>query len=48
MILSLARAFDGPEPPAGEHSGINDAFVEKASTIHYCHDGQWHRLAGMD
>jgi hypothetical protein len=30
------------------HDGIEDAMVEKASSILYCHDGAWLRLAGAD
>jgi hypothetical protein len=30
------------------HNGINDAFTEKASTVHYCSEGKWIKLAGAD
>jgi len=26
---------------AADHDGIEDAFLEKSSTIHYCEDGNW-------
>ena len=35
-----------PEPL--DHDGINDAFLEKASAIHYLHRGKWTLLRGMD
>jgi hypothetical protein len=47
-ILEHATAYDGPDPPSRDHAGINDAFVEKASVIHYCHEGKWYLLAGAD
>ena len=31
-----------------DHDGIEDAFVEKASSIWYWSDGQWSRLPGAD
>jgi hypothetical protein len=48
FILSRAREYDGPTPPSTDHSGINDAFLEKGSVVHYCHEGRWFRLAGVD
>lgn len=48
FILTRAQDYDGPPPPSTDHSGINDAFVEKASVVHYCHDRRWSRLAGVD
>jgi hypothetical protein len=30
------------------HDGIDDAFLEKASSVHYCEAGAWRRLDGAD
>ena len=38
----------GPEPPRTDVDGIEDIFLEKASTIWYWHDGKWRQLAGSD
>ncbi len=35
-------------PPPIDHEGINDAFMEKASTVNYWHEGRWLKLAGAD
>ena len=38
-----------PKPPRPlDHQGIEDAFVGKASGIHYCHNGTWLLLPGAD
>lgn len=42
------RAFGGPEPPPVDHQGIDDAFVEKASSVLYFHQGKWLTLTGAD
>jgi hypothetical protein len=47
-IDELAKAYNGPPAPARDHDGINDAFIEKASTILFCHGGKWVRLQGAD
>jgi len=31
-----------------EHEGIEDAFMGKGSTIHYCEGGEWHVMLGAD
>jgi hypothetical protein len=31
-----------------DHQGIDDPFQEKASTVHYFHEGEWITLAGDD
>ena len=36
------------EPPPIDHGGINDAFIGKASTVHYFYEGKWLELAGAD
>jgi hypothetical protein len=48
FILSHYRAYGGPKPPAIDHEGIDDAFVGKASIVHYLHAGQWLDLTGAD
>lgn len=48
FILDHHRAYGGPEPPSIDHQGINDAFVEKASIVHYYHEGMWLELTGAD
>jgi len=40
--------YGGPEPPPLDHEGIDDAFVEKASVVHYWYEGRWLRLTGAD
>lgn len=37
-----------PVPPPLDHEGIEDYFVEKASTIWYWYGGKWLSLAGAD
>ncbi len=48
FIISSFNAFGGPTPPPITHHGIDDAFLGKASGVHYCHNGQWIRLQGAD
>jgi hypothetical protein len=40
--------YGGPKPPAIDHEGIEDSFVEKGSVIFYYHKGSWLRLTGAD
>jgi hypothetical protein len=47
-IWRMATAFDGPRPPIPTHSGIDDAFVGKASGIWYWDRNAWLRLQGAD
>ena len=47
-ILVHAQRYDGPAPPAQDHDGIHDGIAEKASTIMFCHQGEWRELAGAD
>ena len=47
-VLDHFRTYGGPTPPALDHEGIDDAFVEKASVVHYCHQGKWLDLQGAD
>jgi hypothetical protein len=48
FIDSHFEAYGGPIPPTILHEGINEAFIEKASTVHYCHNGKWLELTGAD
>jgi hypothetical protein len=47
-ILEFYEAYGGPKPPPMDHQGINDAFVEKASGVHYFYKGEWLELSGAD
>ncbi len=48
FIIEHYRAYGGPEPPRIDHQGIDDAFLEKASVVHYYHGGRWLELTGAD
>ena len=47
-IQSYYQDYGGPKPPPIVHHGINDAFLEKASIVHYFHAGEWLQLTGSD
>jgi hypothetical protein len=47
-ILSHYCAYGGNKPPTIDHQGINDAFVDKVSVIHYFDAGKWLNLTGAD
>ena len=47
-ILDHYQAYGGPKPPPIDHQGIDDAFLEKASVVHYFHKGKWLQLTGAD
>jgi hypothetical protein len=47
-ILEHYQAHGGPAPPPIDHQGINDAFLEKASVVHYFYQGKWLGLTGAD
>ena len=47
-ILEHYQAYGGPAPPPINQQGINDAFVGKASVVHYLFEGKWLRLQGAD
>lgn len=47
-ILKHYHEYGGPKPPNIDHQGIADAFVEKASVVHYYHRGKWLELQGAD
>ncbi len=48
FIMEHYRAYGGPKPPPIDHQGINDAFVEKASSVWYFYRGKWLTLTGSD
>lgn len=47
-ILDHYKKYIGPNPPPIDHEGINDMFVEKASTVHYYNQGKWFKVPGSD
>lgn len=47
-ILKHYREYGGKKPPQIRHQGINDAFVEKASSVHYFYRKRWLQLQGAD
>ena len=48
FIVRHAEAYFGTGVPQLDHEGIEDAFVEKASIVHYFHEGNWLDLTGAD
>ena len=48
QIRSYHKAFGGPALPRLDHDGINDAFMDKASTVRYWIGGKWLELQGAD
>ena len=42
------RSTSGSKPPHIDHDSIEEAFIEKGSSVHYCHQGEWLELAGSD
>ncbi len=47
-ILEHYREYGGRKLPPIKHQGINDAFVEKASSVHYFYRKRWLELQGAD
>ena len=47
-ILWHAREYHGPRPPPINHQGIDEGFLEKASTIHFYFRRTWRELQGAD
>ena len=47
-IFAHYREYGGRKPPPIKHQGINDAFVEKASLVHYFYRKRWLKLQGAD
>ncbi len=48
FIIQHYKWYGGPKPPLISHQGIDDAFVEKASTVHYFYRRRWLELQGSD
>lgn len=48
FIMDHYRAYGGLKPPPIEHDGIDQAFLGKASVVHYFHQGKWLKLQGAD
>jgi hypothetical protein len=48
FIYEHFEAYGGPTPPTITHLGIEYAFYAKASTVYYCHGGNWIELTGAD
>ena len=47
-ITDHAHWYGGELPPHLDHEGIDEAFVEKASSVHYWYEGEWLQLRGAD
>jgi len=47
-ILEHYREYHGPKPPSLNHQGIEDGFLDKASTIYYFFGHRWRELQGAD
>ena len=47
-IMRHYTEYGGPEPPPIDHDGLEEAYVGKASTIHYWYQGVWLALQGAD
>lgn len=48
QIFAHYLEYGGRKPPPINHQGINDAFIEKASFVHYFYQGRWLKLQGAD
>lgn len=47
-IFAHYREYGGRKPPPIKHQGVNDAFIEKASLVHYFYRNRWLKLQGAD
>ena len=47
-ILERYRRYGGPKPPPIRHDGIDNAFLGKASYVHYLDVQRWRILQGAD
>jgi len=47
-IFAHYLEYGGRKPPPIEYQGINDAFIEKASFVHYFYRKRWLKLQGAD
>jgi hypothetical protein len=48
FILEHYKRYGGTKPPPIFHQGIENAFVEKASMVHYFYRRRWLELQGAD
>jgi len=48
FITEHFDAYGGPKPPPVDHDGIDDAFLEKGSSVQYFYNGKWLQLTGSD
>lgn len=48
FIIRQYQDYEGVKPPPIKHRGIDDAFVGKASMVHYFYGGKWIGLTGAD
>jgi len=48
FIMEHYQSYGGPKPPPITHDAIDDRWLEKASVVHYCHEGKWIELTGAD
>lgn len=48
FIMRHYDAYGGTKPPPIDHQGIDDAFVEKGSSVWYFYHGKWLKLTGAD
>ena len=47
-ITDHSSWYGGKVPQLLDHEGIDDAFSEKGSRVHYWYDGEWLQLTGAD
>ena len=47
-IFANYLEYGGKKPPPIKHYGINDAFIDKASFVHYFYQKRWLKLQGPD
>lgn len=49
-VTAIRNTYEhhGATPPELDHEALEDSFLEKASSRHYCEDGSWKRLIGAD
>ena len=48
FIMDHYKVYGGLKPPPIDHEGIDDAFIEKGSSVHYYYRGNWLELTGAD
>ena len=47
-LVKHHEQYGGPSLPPIDHHGINDAFAEKGSVVHYYYRGKWLQLQAAD